>query len=122
MLREDCGNSVSAMSSAKAGRSSKWLSPGSCTPVRTASTTRSWVSRLTRPLATLSPARNLPSRFAAASSARTTVVPIATTRPPSAFVGTEDVCAEHCCLQGGRSVSAPPLEELERLSDAKSGD
>ena len=72
--------------SAKARRSSKWLSPGWCTPVRIASTTRSVVSRPIRPLAIPSPARTMPLAPVANSSARTTVVPMATRRLPRAFV------------------------------------
>ena len=73
-------------SSLKARRSSKWLSPGSCTPVRIASTIRSRVARAMRSLATPCPASMLPSALAADSIARTTVVPMATMRPPFDFV------------------------------------
>jgi hypothetical protein len=64
---------------AKALRSAKWLEPGSCSPVRIPSTMRGTnAGSMTR---RVSP-RARPS--AADSSARTTVVPTATTRPPSA--------------------------------------
>jgi len=51
-------------------------------PVITASTTRNAVARPMRPRARRAPARTHPRASAACSSARTTVVPIAMTRPP----------------------------------------
>ena len=65
---------------AKAWSSSKWLSPGSWSPVSRPDTTRGSKPGPTRKAVVAAPARSAPSRHAP-SSARTTVVPTATTRP-----------------------------------------
>ena len=58
--------------------------PGSCVPLTSTSTTRRRLARPSRLSAVPSPARRPPARAAACSSARATVVPMATMRSPRA--------------------------------------
>ncbi len=78
--RHRCAPASSAETNARS--SSWWLVPGSCVPLTIASTTARRVAAPSRLSATPAPASSPPGCVAACSSARATVVPSATTRPP----------------------------------------
>ena len=64
----------------------RWLASGSCQPVSRPSTTRTPRSGVTTSSVQPSPGWARPSASDAVSSVRTTVVPVATTSPPAAWV------------------------------------
>ena len=91
-----------------------------------ASTTRSGVPRAMRPVAMPFPARTLPSGMAAASSGRTTLVPIAMMRLPRSFARAICVAVRSGMRYGSskgrrKSSAGSPVEETpgECVSVAK---